>query len=192
MTERKPPQLSFESWLDRQIREAAERGEFDDLPGAGKPLPDRDQPDDELWWVKGYLAREGLSAADLLPPPLKLRREIEQLPDTVRDLPTEAAVRRHVDDLNQRIIEWLRTPSGPQIPVAPVKVERVIAEWQRTRTKPSTPAAAPSGEHHGRTRSPAPHPTERTSRVPWWRRVFRTAPRTESTNTPAGAERRQP
>jgi hypothetical protein len=29
----------FESLLDRQIRAAQERGEFDDLPGAGKPLP---------------------------------------------------------------------------------------------------------------------------------------------------------
>lgn len=28
----------FESWIDRQIREAQERGEFDDLPGAGEPI----------------------------------------------------------------------------------------------------------------------------------------------------------
>jgi hypothetical protein len=28
----------FESALDRQIRAAEERGEFDDLPGKGKPL----------------------------------------------------------------------------------------------------------------------------------------------------------
>jgi Domain of unknown function (DUF1992) len=40
MTERKPPDLSFTSWIDRQINEAAERGAFDNLPGAGKPLPD--------------------------------------------------------------------------------------------------------------------------------------------------------
>jgi DnaJ family protein C protein 28 len=28
----------WESWIDQQIREAQERGEFDDLPGKGKPL----------------------------------------------------------------------------------------------------------------------------------------------------------
>ena len=28
----------WESWIDQQIREAQERGEFDNLPGKGKPL----------------------------------------------------------------------------------------------------------------------------------------------------------
>ena len=28
----------WENWIDQQIREAQERGEFDDLPGMGKPL----------------------------------------------------------------------------------------------------------------------------------------------------------
>ncbi|GLZ01820.1 hypothetical protein Acsp02_90710 [Actinoplanes sp. NBRC 103695] len=28
----------YESAVDRQLREAQERGEFDNLPGAGKPL----------------------------------------------------------------------------------------------------------------------------------------------------------
>ncbi|MEV4218944.1 DUF1992 domain-containing protein [Nonomuraea sp. NPDC049725] len=52
MTERKPGGMQFESWVDRQIREAQERGEFDDLPGAGKPLPGADKPYDEHWWIK--------------------------------------------------------------------------------------------------------------------------------------------
>jgi hypothetical protein len=39
MTERKPPGRSFTSWIDQQINEAEERGSFDNLPGAGKPLP---------------------------------------------------------------------------------------------------------------------------------------------------------
>ena len=72
-----------ETLVERQIRLAQERGEFDDLPGAGKPLPGLDGPDDENWWVKGYLRREGLSTEPLLPTPLQLRREIERLPDTV-------------------------------------------------------------------------------------------------------------
>jgi DnaJ family protein C protein 28 len=36
---RKPKDLpNWESWIDQQIREAQERGEFDDLPGKGQPL----------------------------------------------------------------------------------------------------------------------------------------------------------
>ena len=41
MTERKPPGVSWESWFEEQIRQAQEAGAFENLPGAGKPLPDR-------------------------------------------------------------------------------------------------------------------------------------------------------
>ncbi len=71
MTQRKPTGLGWESWIDRQIREAEERGEFDDLPGAGEPLPGLDKPFDELWWVKDKLRREGLT---YMPPSLAVRR----------------------------------------------------------------------------------------------------------------------
>ena len=60
MTERKPPGVSWETWIDRQVREGMERGDFDDLPGHGRPLRDLDQPRDELWWVKDKLRREGV------------------------------------------------------------------------------------------------------------------------------------
>ena len=37
--------MSFhESWVEKQIREAQERGEFDNLPGAGKPLSGARRP----------------------------------------------------------------------------------------------------------------------------------------------------
>lgn len=47
----------FESHVDRVIREAMERGEFEDLPGAGKPIPGAGTKDDELWWVRRWLRR---------------------------------------------------------------------------------------------------------------------------------------
>lgn len=43
--------------VERQIREAIERGEFDHLPGAGKPLPDVDRQYDPAWWAKRWVAR---------------------------------------------------------------------------------------------------------------------------------------
>ena len=51
-----------ESPVERQIREARERGEFDDLPGKGEPLDLSDG--DELWWVRRKLAEEGLPVYD--------------------------------------------------------------------------------------------------------------------------------
>jgi hypothetical protein len=37
----------------------------------GKPLPGHGTQDDELWWVKGYLRREGVSTEALLPTSLR-------------------------------------------------------------------------------------------------------------------------
>ncbi len=51
-----------ESLVERQIREARERGEMDGLPGHGKPLDLRDTS--ELWWVRRKLRDEGVDVYD--------------------------------------------------------------------------------------------------------------------------------
>jgi hypothetical protein len=48
---------------ENRIREAIENGEFDDLPGLGKPIPDIDEPYDPMWWVKQWFRREKLAQA---------------------------------------------------------------------------------------------------------------------------------
>ncbi len=148
--------MSFETWIDKQIREATERGEFDDLPGTGKPLPGADKPHDENWWVKGLLEREGLSAEGMLPESLRLRREIEHLPGAVADLPSERQVRETVADLNQRIVAWMRAPAGPHVPIGKVDADEVVAEWRARRPRPTAAV------------QPAPPPPPR-----WWRRLRR-------------------
>ncbi|HVW42592.1 MAG TPA: DUF1992 domain-containing protein [Amycolatopsis sp.] len=155
MTERKPAGVGFESWVERQIREAQERGEFDNLPGAGKPLPGLHRPYDELWWVKDKIRREGLPEDALLPEPLLLRKEVERLPDTVRPLRTERAVRDAVSALNRRIAAWLRAPTGPRVRVALVDADAVVAQWRAGR-RPPQPGRAEAD--CGRTRRR------------WWRR----------------------
>jgi Domain of unknown function (DUF1992) len=139
----------YESVIDQQIRKAEERGDFADLPGKGKPLPGLDGPDDENWWIKSWVRREGLPSEALLPTPLQLRKEAERLPETVRDLPTEEAVCAAVSDLNRRIAEWLRAPVGPAVPVRPVDAEAVVREWRSARPSPP-PAAAPQAPQRRR------------------------------------------
>lgn len=126
-------QSRFESVVDQQIRAAQERGEFDDLPGAGKPLPGRGRPDDDLWWVRQYVRREGISSDALLPASLRLAREIERLRQTVGPLDSEPEVRAAVRDLNRRIAEHLAAPTGPQVPVRPVDADTVVAQWRADR-----------------------------------------------------------
>ena len=45
-------------WIDEVIREAQERGDFDDLPGKGRPIPGAGKPDDDLWWVRAWIKRQ--------------------------------------------------------------------------------------------------------------------------------------
>lgn len=55
-----PTEAQFESLAERRIREGIERGEFDGLQGAGRPLPDLDDGYDPAWWAKRFVARERL------------------------------------------------------------------------------------------------------------------------------------
>jgi hypothetical protein len=160
MTERKPPEISFASWIDQQINEAAERGAFDNLPGAGKPLPKRGEAGDGQAWLQNYLRREGVSAEELLPTPLRLRKEVERLTDTVRDLRSEQEVREAVSGLNQRILQWRRIPEGPPVYVPLVNAETMVARWRDAQPAPSSPAPVGSPARD----APSPRPR-------WWHRL---------------------
>ncbi|MEU5898378.1 MULTISPECIES: DUF1992 domain-containing protein [Streptomyces] len=129
MTERKPPGVNFESWIDKQIREAEERGDFASLPGRGRPLPEGPDPTyDEMWWVKRKMAREGLSC---LSPTLALRKEAEDTMAAAADAPSERVARRLVTELNEKIRAALRTPPpGPPLGLAPYDVDEVARDWR--------------------------------------------------------------
>ena len=121
----------YESFVDRQIREAQERGEFDDLPGAGRPIPGLKRQDPN-WWVKGLIERERISPP--LPPGLALRREVEQLHTTLADVRDEASARALVEDLNQRILDLRRRPpDGVPLIVPTVDVEAALERWRSAR-----------------------------------------------------------
>ncbi|MFE2880276.1 DUF1992 domain-containing protein [Streptomyces roseus] len=132
MTDRKPPGVSFESWVDRQIREAAERGEFERLPGYGKPLASIDAPYDELWWIKGKMHREGFAA---LPPALALRKEAEDALEAARTAPSERRARAILTEINEKIRAALRRPPpGPPLRLAEFDVDAVLGTRREGRT----------------------------------------------------------
>lgn len=170
MTERKPAGKTFTSWIDQQIAEAQERGAFDDLPGAGQPLPRRSAADDAQAWLRDKLQREGVSTEELLPAPLKLRKQAERLAESVQGLPTEQDVRDAVAELNHRIIEWRRIPLGPQIFVPLVNAEQMVSRWHERHPGPAepTPARAQAGPDLTAVRR-----TAQPARTSWWRRLRR-------------------
>ena len=118
-------------WVDFQVRRAMERGEFDDLPGAGKPLhlPDQHDPD---WWVKRLIEREKISG--IAPPAIGLRREDAELDDVLDREWSEDGVRRVVADFNRRVVEARRQlTGGPPVITRLRDADHEVAAWAARR-----------------------------------------------------------
>lgn len=157
-----PERPRWESPVEKAIREAQERGEFDNLPGAGKPLKDLGDPDDPMWWLRRYVEREELDMTGALPPALQLRKEAAGYPESLTDLRTEAAVREVLEDFNRRVRrERLRPPDPgmPQLLAPTVDVDEMVEGWRALRAA-SQPPVVDSPVTYGKARS----------RRRWWRR----------------------
>ena len=139
MTERKPPEESWESFTERRIREAQSEGAFANLPGFGRPIPGIDEPLDENWWIRDKLRQEQLN---LLPPILEARLAKERTLAGLADLKSEHEVRRRLERLNEQIrrAHFAHIP-GPSDGVLPVDIEAAVREW-RLRSKERQPGAS--------------------------------------------------
>jgi hypothetical protein len=172
MTERKPPQMGFTSWVDQQIADAERRGVFDDLPGAGKPLnlrPGAADGDYGQAWARDYARREGVAAEEMLPTPLRLRREMERLAETAGEFRSEAEIREAAADLNRRIVEWRRIPVGPPVHVRLVNADDLVARWRAARASRAAREAADRAASAAPA-APSPEPRLRSRRPRWLRR----------------------
>jgi hypothetical protein len=133
----------YESPAERAIREAQERGEFDDLPGAGRPLHLGDA-DDPMWWVRRLAEREQLDFTGALPPAVALRKEAATFPGSLVGLRSEESVRAVLEDFNRRVRRDRLRPPDPGLPqlLAPtVDVDRLVEEWTtlRAASQPAEP-----------------------------------------------------
>jgi hypothetical protein len=127
------PGESWESFAERRIRQAQAEGEFDRLPGFGRPIPDIDEPWDENSWVRRKLRNEQLS---LLPPVLEARLDRERTLNAVGQLTSEASVRRELANLNQRIRKaHYASSAGPPDGVLPVDIEAEVQRWKEGRRR---------------------------------------------------------
>jgi hypothetical protein len=68
---------SWESLIDRQIREAIEEGQFDDLPHQGQPLPNDHNPLAGDWELAFHMLRN----AGIAPPWIEADKEVRALLD---------------------------------------------------------------------------------------------------------------
>ncbi|WP_440711465.1 DUF1992 domain-containing protein [Herbiconiux sp. YIM B11900] len=121
------------SFVEIQIQQAIRRGEFDELPGAGKPLAGLGQTYDPDWWIRQKIERERLTG--LGPPALTLRTEDAQLDERMDAIAHEAAVRELLTDFNRRVVNARRQLQGGPPVVTPTRdPELEVARWRERRT----------------------------------------------------------
>jgi len=143
MTERKPPGMSFQTWVESQISRSMARGEFDNLPGAGKPLRIPSGDDSMVEWVVAKARQENIDLFGMLPPGLALRKERDDLPRRAAELPSEAAVRALAEDYNDRVQAFWRRPQESRWSPVPglADVEALVDGWRAAR--PPAPESPP-------------------------------------------------
>jgi hypothetical protein len=119
-------------WVDLQVQKAIERGEFDDLPGKGKPLPPLD--DDPDWWLKKLIERERITG--VLPEALQLRKDDAGLDHELDRQSSERVVRELVETFNRRVVNARRQLQGGPPVITPTRdVEAEFAAWRARRRR---------------------------------------------------------
>jgi hypothetical protein len=153
-------------YVDLQIKQAMERGDFDDLPGAGKPIKGLGTQHDPDWWVKQLIEREKISG--VLPPALQLRKDDAGLDAKLDRHTAESEVRRELDLFTARVIKARYTPvDGPPLVTMPRDVEAEVDAWrERQRARRREQAATKAA-------TAAPPAQERRPRRRWLRRRAR-------------------
>jgi hypothetical protein len=120
------------SWVDQQIRVAMAKGDFDNLPGSGKPIKGLGTAHDPDWWLKKLIEREQVTG--VLPPALQLRKDDAELDRRLDEMSAEPEVRHEVETFNARVLKARYTPvDGPPLVTQPRDVEETVRAWRERR-----------------------------------------------------------
>ncbi len=126
----KPPMTpeARRSLVERRIQEAMDRGDFDNLAGAGQPLHLDEPPpvNSDLWWALRILKQ-----ANFVPDEVRWRKQIDNLRARMHAAADEDGLRRTIRALNALILK-LNTMGTNRIPttLTPFDEEKVVAEWR--------------------------------------------------------------
>ncbi|MDF1591454.1 MAG: DUF1992 domain-containing protein [Desulfobacterales bacterium] len=122
----------FQKIIEERIRKAQEEGEFENLPGSGKPLS-MDEPNvpDEL-----RLAYKILKNAECLPPEIELKKEITQVEDILSGMTDTAERYRILKKLNFLILKLNLSRGGSVRFEMPQHYEAKLAAHMDTRKTP--------------------------------------------------------
>ncbi len=94
--------LGFHKIIEKRIKDAQKKGDFDDLPGSGEPIKIEDDshvPEDLR------LAYKILKNANCVPPEIQLRKDIRRMEDMLEGIKDEKEKYRQIKKLNFMIMQ---------------------------------------------------------------------------------------
>lgn len=124
----------FEKIVEERIRKAQEQGQFDGLPGAGRPLElkqDQHIPEDLR------LSYKILKNADYLPPEIELKKEICRTEQLLAQMPETAQRYTTMKKLNYLIMKFNASRQGSALFDVPQHYMSELTD--RLRPKAPTP-----------------------------------------------------
>jgi hypothetical protein len=121
--------FGFQKIVEKRIQEALERGDFDDLPGRGKPI---EIEDDSMVPEDLRLAYKVLKNAGCLPPELQLKKEIRQMEDLLESIPDEREKYRQIKKINYRIMKLnLMGKKSPLLEEREIYYKKLVEKFGR-------------------------------------------------------------
>ena len=153
------------AFADELVRQAMARGEFDDLPLAGKPIPGIGGRYDPDWWLKAFIEREQITG--VLPEALQLRKDDAELDERLDREHDEHEVRETLEEFNARVVDARRQLRGGPPVVTPLRdVDAEVTRWRARREARAAEAAARAAlDERERATTAAQRAAGR-----WWRR----------------------
>ena len=120
---------AYQKIIEEKIKEAQERGDFDNLPGKGQPLclEDENRIPEDL-----RLSHKILKNANCLPPELELRKEIRQMTDLLSGIPDEEEQYRQMRRINLKITKLnMMGHSSPLLDQDQIYFKKIIDKTEK-------------------------------------------------------------
>ena len=123
--------FGFQKIIEKRIKEAQRKGDFDDLPGRGEPIPIEDDshiPEDLR------LAYKILKNANCVPPEIQLRKDIRKMEDMLDNMSDEKEKYRHIKKINFKIMQLnMMRKASPLLEDTEVYYKKVLEKTERDK-----------------------------------------------------------
>ncbi len=116
--------ISFHKIVEKRIKDAQKKGDFDDLPGSGEPIKIEDDshvPEDLR------LVYKILKNANCVPPEIQLRKDIRRMEDMLEGIKDEKEKYRQIKKINFLIMQLNMTKqASPLLEDSEIYYDKIV------------------------------------------------------------------